>query len=150
MKTLSSWPIFERVRSFAWALRAKAARIRPGRSSTPGNSAAGHCKRDLVAWEMALPGLRPKDIRVRACGNTITIEAQRFPTREEKRMNCIWRETNYWSLTTSVSLPSPVDPKTLTATYMNGVLRIEGVRHPWARVRKVPIHCPPPVIETAA
>lgn len=150
MKTFSPWPIFNRMGSFARTLSARMARIGPGGSSPPGNSADTLPKRDFVVWKMDLPGLRPKDIKLQSCGNTIIVEAHRFPAREEKRRNRSRLEANYWSFTTSISLPASVDPKTLKARYVQGVLRIEEIKRPWARIRKIPIYCPRAVIEAAA
>ena len=141
MKSLSSLSILNRVVSLSRALKAQIVQVASRRASGPESiaSASGGNRHDLVVWEIDLPGVRSRDIKVRVRGNMLTIEAQRRPVREEKRMNCIWTETHAGSFMAAISLPASIDPDTVTASYIEGVLKIEAFRHPWARRRRIPV-----------
>jgi len=68
-----------------------------------------------------LPGLDPaKDIQVTVDGGTLTIRAERREEHKEPHRS----EFRYGSLSRSVKLPAPPDPKDVTASYDQGILEV--------------------------
>jgi HSP20 family protein len=94
---------------------------------------------ERMVYEIEMPGLDPKDINVRVCGNWLTIRAERKRHRETKKMNILLSESAYGAFATSFELPASVDPDSLTANYHNGVLTLQLQKHAWARPKRIPV-----------
>ncbi len=74
--------------------------------------------------EMAAPGMKKKDFKVKVENGIITISAETKSEKEEKRKNYSRQEYNYSSFTRSFNLPENAIKDDLTAKYEDGTLRL--------------------------
>ena len=83
-----------------------------------------------------LPGLEKGDIGIDLHENTLTISAER---KEERATDGrpLWRERASGKLSRTVQLPQAVDPDTVKATYVNGVLQLTMQKLAATKTRKI-------------
>ena len=74
--------------------------------------------------EVAAPGLKKQDFKVRTQHNLITIETSDQTEREESKVNYTRREFSYHSFQRSFTLPDNVEAEKIEAKYTDGVLTI--------------------------
>jgi len=74
-----------------------------------------------------IPGLDKSALQIYLQGNILTIQGERDELKENQNEKQGWisRERHFGSFSRSLSLPSPVDPKSVKAEYKNGVLKIQ-------------------------
>jgi HSP20 family protein len=94
---------------------------------------------EKFVYEIDLPGIERKDIRVNTYGNLLTIRAESKRHRSQKNANWLWNESLYGSFATSFTLPDSVDPESVRADYSGGVLTIEAAKKAWARPKRIPV-----------
>lgn len=72
----------------------------------------------------AVPGMNPDDLDITLSDNVLTIkgETSSEKTREDEKVHL--QERRFGSFMRSISLPTPVEPDNVAATYENGVLTL--------------------------
>jgi len=86
-----------------------------------------------------IPGVEAKDIDVSANRDSITIKGERKPAPVEGAHGCHRRERDHGVFSRSISLPAPVDPDKIRASYVNGVLEVVLPKAEEAKPRRVKI-----------
>lgn len=74
--------------------------------------------------EVAAPGLKKEDFNVKVENGVLVISAEREETKEETETEYTRKEFSYRSFERSFSLPDNVDPNSITAKYVDGVLKL--------------------------
>lgn len=73
-----------------------------------------------------LPGFEKDDIDVRVTDRTLRLEAEHAEeTEEEEEGEYVRRERHRASVTRSISLPEAVEVDEISATFNNGILRVQ-------------------------
>jgi HSP20 family protein len=73
-----------------------------------------------------LPGFEKDDIDVRVTDRTLRLEAEHAEeTEEEEEGEYVRRERHRASVTRSISLPEAVEVDDISATFNNGILRVQ-------------------------
>ena len=78
--------------------------------------------------DVAVPGMKKDDFKVKVENGMITISAERKEEKEEKKKNYTRQEYNYNSFSRSFSLPDDVKEDDVKAHYEDGVLRLSIAR----------------------
>ena len=86
-----------------------------------------------------VPGIEEKDIDVRLENNVLTVTGERKFEKEEKEENYRRVERQYGSFTRSFTVPSTLDPESVTATYDKGVLKIKLAKKAEAKPKQIKI-----------
>jgi len=92
-----------------------------------------------VIVKAELPGMDPKDIDVSVRGDMLTLRGERKQEKEEKGENFHRVERSYGSFSRSIQLPAEVDSGKVTATYIDGVLKISLPKTKEAAVKKIEV-----------
>ena len=71
-----------------------------------------------------VPGVNPKDIKIKMDQNILTIEGERESEHKDKKENFVRYERSKGSFYRRFSLPDVVDAERIKATSKNGVLEI--------------------------
>ncbi|HNP50041.1 MAG TPA: Hsp20/alpha crystallin family protein [Bacteroidia bacterium] len=74
--------------------------------------------------EVAAPGLKKEDFKVKIEDGILTISAEKKMEKEEKEKNFTRKEFNYSSFLRSFTLPENVMENDVKAQYVDGVLRL--------------------------
>ena len=87
--------------------------------------------------ELELPGVEEKNIDVEIHGNQLIVKA----TREFHEENAEWHavEHRYGSIARRIMLPRGLDSEAVTATFENGILKIEVPKAEPIEARKIEI-----------
>jgi HSP20 family protein len=105
--------------------------VRPGtaRGGAPGAGAQGLAL-DIADHDQAyqvtasLPGARPEDIQVHVLGDTLTIRAETRTEGERQQGGYLLRERHSGVMQRAITLPGPIDPDAVEATYEHGILTL--------------------------
>jgi HSP20 family protein len=89
--------------------------------------------------QVELPGVQPRHIRIDLCEGVLTIRAERPPDPALQRDQAQQVECRYGSFVRRLTLPSPVDPERLRATYRDGVLDVRLPKPVGPQARRVAI-----------
>jgi len=74
--------------------------------------------------ELAIPGKKKEDFTIDVKENLLTISSETKTTKEEPEKNFTRKEFNYESFKRSFKLPVISDPENISATYLDGILKI--------------------------
>jgi HSP20 family protein len=81
---------------------------------------------DSLVLKAAVPGVAPEDIDVTVTGDVLTIKGELKPEEEaEGRRNYLHRERRYGAFYRQLTLPSAIDAGKVTASFDNGILKLE-------------------------
>jgi HSP20 family protein len=80
---------------------------------------------DSLVVEASLPGFRPEDVDITVENGALTISAQSQSERTEGEGESLMTEIRRGSVSRTVALPSGLEPDKASATFENGVLRLE-------------------------
>ncbi|NLX05912.1 MAG: Hsp20/alpha crystallin family protein [Phycisphaerae bacterium] len=94
---------------------------------------------DDVTVKADLPGVEASDLDLSVSGNTLTIRGEKKQEQEEKKRDYQFVERRYGSFCRNVTLPSPVDPDKVDATFKNGVLTVTMAKRPEAQTKKISV-----------
>jgi HSP20 family protein len=97
--------------------------------------------KDHLVLTAELPGLKRDDVEIELENNVLTIRGQKQETREEDkddRKVHVW-ERRYGSFQRAFSLPRTVSADDISATFENGVLRVEMPKAAEAKGRTIEI-----------
>ena len=75
--------------------------------------------------EVAVPGLEKSDFKLKLEKNQLTISAQKEQKEEETNEKYSRREFKYSSFQRTFTLPNSVDGEKITASYADGILKVE-------------------------
>jgi HSP20 family protein len=75
--------------------------------------------------ELAAPGMKKEDFRVKVENGVLNISAERKEEKEEKKKNYTRQEYNYSSFRRSFTLPENAKEEDLMAKYEDGMLRLK-------------------------
>jgi HSP20 family protein len=80
---------------------------------------------DSLVIEASLPGFRPEDVDITIENGALTISGQSQTERTEGEGESLMTEIRRGSVSRTVALPSGLEHDKATATFENGVLRLE-------------------------
>ena len=89
--------------------------------------------------EAAVPGLDPKGIDIVVEDHVLTIKGERKEEVPSGSRTVLVQETGWGAFARSFSIPSDVDDSKATASYRNGVLRLEFPKSEEAKPRRIMI-----------
>ena len=103
---------------------------------------------DAYTLEMQLPGRCEKDINIELNHNTLTIsskveEAEKncTPDKEEKERKYLVRECHTPNFSRSFTLPQDIDDEKISASFKNGILKVDMKKKEEATPKKITIAC---------
>jgi HSP20 family molecular chaperone IbpA len=79
-----------------------------------------------VVLTIELPGVDKKDIDIQATEDEIRVSVESKKKEEIKKENLYKAGSRYFNFSSNYSSPAPIDPKSVCASYANGVLRIRA------------------------
>jgi HSP20 family protein len=104
-------------------------------------------KEDAYLVEAELPGFEEKDIQVHVEGGNLTIESRQEEDKERKEKGkdakngtYLIRERRSSAFSRSFKLPDNADPDQVTASFKNGILRMEIKKRGEAQKRLIRIN----------
>lgn len=89
---------------------------------------------------MEIPGIQPKDADITLDDGVLTVKGERKLLEGEAARCYLATESLYGPFFRSFALPNWVDPATLTANYVDGVLEIAMGKRAEARPKQIPIN----------
>jgi len=89
--------------------------------------------------QVELPGVQPRHIRIDLFEGVLTIRAERPPDPALKRDLAQQVECRYGSFVRRLTLPFPIDPDRIRATYKDGVLDVRVPKPVGSQARRVAI-----------
>lgn len=81
-------------------------------------------KKDGYEIEVAAPGLKKEDFKIRVENGMLTISSEQKSEKETKEGDYTRREFNYQSFSRSFTLPQNVKEEDIQANYTDGILRL--------------------------
>lgn len=93
-----------------------------------------------ITLKLEVPGIQQKDVDVRLENNTLTVKGERRLEKEEKEENFHRIERRYGSFTRSFALPNTVNPESVTAEYVDGILKIKLEKRAEAKPRQIKVN----------
>lgn len=94
---------------------------------------------DAITIEAALPGIRPEDVEITVHQDTLTIGVKEQAEREEREGERVYREVRRSTGSRALTLPSGLDLDRASASFDNGMLRLEIPRAEQAKPRQIPV-----------
>jgi HSP20 family protein len=94
---------------------------------------------DALVVEAALPGVKPEDVELTVEDGTLTIRAESREEREETKGETLINEIRRGSVRRTVALPSGLEADKASATFENGVLRLNIPRAEAVKPRQIRI-----------
>ena len=80
---------------------------------------------DRLTIEAALPGIKPEDVDITVENGTVTISGKTTEERKAEEGSYVLQEIRRGSFSRTVSLPTGLEADKATATFENGILRLE-------------------------
>jgi HSP20 family protein len=80
---------------------------------------------DRLTIEAALPGIKPEDVDITVENGTVTISGRTTEERKAEEGSYVLQEIRRGSFSRTVSLPTGLEADKATATFENGILRLE-------------------------
>ena len=98
---------------------------------------------EAYTLEMELPGRTDKDINIELNHNTLTIsskvEDDKKEDKKDKKKKYLIRECHTPSFSRSFTLPQDIDEESITASFKNGILKIDMKKKALATPKKIAI-----------
>jgi HSP20 family protein len=85
------------------------------------------------------PGLTEQDFEITLENNILTVRGERKLEQDEKMENFHRVERFYGAFSRSFTLPNTVDPESVNASYVNGVLEVHLAKRAEARPRQIQV-----------
>jgi len=79
---------------------------------------------DNFRIELAAPGMKKEDFKIRVDGNLLEISAERKEEKEEKEENYTRREFSQSSFSRTFTLPDTINADKIGADYRDGLLKL--------------------------
>jgi len=93
---------------------------------------------DLVV-KCEVPGLEPKDIDISLSDGMLTVKGEKKQEREEKKADYHLVERSYGTFIRSIQLPKEVQSDKISASYKNGILKINLPKSEEAKKKEIKI-----------
>ncbi len=84
-------------------------------------------------------GFKPEDVELLVSGNVLTISASHKEEKEDKKGNYIRREMMVGNFVRQIALPNDAQLDGISATFDNGVLKVEVPRTPKPQPKRIPV-----------
>lgn len=94
---------------------------------------------DSVTIEAALPGIKPEDVDITVENGTVTISGKTADERTAEEGSYVLQEIRRGSFSRTVSLPNGLEPDKASATFENGILRLEIPKAEQLKPRQIKI-----------
>lgn len=94
---------------------------------------------DAVVVTAEVPGMEKEDIKITLMGNTLTISGDKKIIRDEKKENYYRAERLCGSFSRSFIIPSSINPDEISASYKDGILKINLPKQEKAKHREIKI-----------
>jgi HSP20 family protein len=122
-----------------------------GEIASTGTSAAftpaieSYVDKDAKTYHLraSLPGVDPKEVKIHAQGNTLTISGERQQKRSGKDLDLHYEEISYGAFERTLTLPEGVEADKLIAEYHNGVLELTAPVAAAALPRRIEVKTTP-------
>jgi HSP20 family protein len=95
--------------------------------------------KDNVVINAEIPGMSKDDVKVSVQDNILTLSGERKQEKEEKNANYHRIERSYGLFFRSFTLPTPVQPDKVKATYKDGILKISLPKTEEVKPKEIPI-----------
>lgn len=95
--------------------------------------------KDNVIINAEIPGMNKEDVKVSVQDNVLTLSGERRQEKEEKNANYHRIERSDGSFSRSFTLPTPVQPDKVKATYKDGILKITLPKTEEVKPKEIPI-----------
>ncbi len=106
---------------------------------------------DKVIVNAELPGMKVEEVELSVDDGVLTLKGERSFSEEVKEENLHRIERAYGYFERRIALPKTIDPDKITASYTDGVLRIELPKAEETRPKQISIRVEAPkVIESGA
>jgi len=96
--------------------------------------------RDNIVVTAEIPGLKKEDIKLSVQENVLTLSGEKKQETEEKDANFYRLERNFGSFYRSFTLPTPVQPDKIKASYKDGVLKVSLPKSEEVKPKEIPIN----------
>jgi HSP20 family protein len=93
-----------------------------------------------LKFRVEIPGVQANDINITLDSGVLTIKGERKLAETEKEDNYLRVERPYGQFFRSFTLPNTVDPNTLTANYVNGVLELTIGKRAEAKPKQIKVN----------
>ncbi len=80
---------------------------------------------DTLTIEAALPGIKPDDVDITVENDTVTISGKTAGERKAEDGSYVLQEIRRGNFSRTVTLPTGLEPDKATATFEDGILRLE-------------------------
>jgi HSP20 family protein len=94
---------------------------------------------DTVTIEAALPGIKPDDVDITVENGTVTISGKTADERTAEEGSYVLQEIRRGNFSRTVTLPNGLEPDKATATFENGILRLEIPKAEQLKPRQIKI-----------
>lgn len=95
--------------------------------------------KDSVTIEAALPGIKPEDVDITLENGTVTITGRTADERKAEEGSYVVQEIRRGSFSRSVTLPNGLETDKASATFENGILRLEIPKAEQVKPRQIKI-----------
>lgn len=90
---------------------------------------------DEFKVELAAPGMKKEDFKIELNNDLLTISSEKKEENEETNERFTKREFNYRSFSRSFNLPDSIDTGSISANYVDGVLKVALPKREEAKVQ---------------
>jgi len=94
---------------------------------------------DALTIEAALPGIRPEDVDITIENGTVRISGKTADERKAEEGSYVVQEIRRGSFSRSVTLPNGLEADKASASFENGILRLEIPRAEQVKPRQIKI-----------
>jgi HSP20 family protein len=94
---------------------------------------------DTLTIEAALPGIRPEDVDITVENGTVTISGKTVDERTAEEGSYVLQEIRRGNFSRTVTLPNGLEPDKASATFENGILRLEIPKAEQVKPRQIKI-----------
>ncbi len=95
--------------------------------------------KDNIVLSAEIPGLNKEDIKLSVQDNVLSLSGEKKQEKEEKDANYHRLERSYGSFCRSFTLPTPVQPDKVKASYKDGILKVTLPKTDEVKPKEIPI-----------
>jgi HSP20 family protein len=94
---------------------------------------------ESFAVRAEIPGIDPKDLEIQATARALKIRGERKAAGGDEKVSYHRRERDHGYFNRSLSLPQPIDPDKIVASYKDGVLEVVLPKADEVRARRIQV-----------